>query len=161
MKVNRFLYLFYLPVNWQANMAGNPNTLRILTQAIQEKRCVAIRCDGKNRLVTIEPHVIYTDEHSNIVVGCFQKSSADKDDGAEGFWNAINWRKINAVFWLNTFFTPRIDQGFVEADVKYQAGLVAMVNTGNRLKSDRLTFQSIESSLEQLLASSQGTAIKH
>lgn len=142
-------------------MAGNPNTLRILTQAIQEKRCVAIRCDGKNRLVTIEPHVIYTDAHNNIVVDCFQKSNADKNDEREGFWNAINWRKINAVFWLNTFFTPRINQGFIEADDKYQTGLVAMVNTGNRIASDRRTFQSVESSLEQLLASSQGTAIKH
>lgn len=142
-------------------MAGNPNTLRILTQAIHEKRCVAIRCDGKNRLITIEPHVIYTDANNNIVIDCFQKSSADKNDEREGFWNTINWRKINAVFWLNTFFAPRINQGFVEADDKYLNGLVTMVNTGNRLATDRRTFQNIESSLEQLLATSQGTAIKH
>lgn len=142
-------------------MAGNPNTLRILSQAIHEKRCVAIRCDGKNRLITIEPHVIYTDEHNNIVIDCFQKNNTDKDNGHEGFWNAINWRKINAVFWLNTFFSPRINQGFVEADQKYQTGLVAMVNTVNRLATDRRTFQHIESSLEQLMASSQGMAVKH
>lgn len=142
-------------------MAGNPNTLRILSQAIHEKRCVAIRLDGKNRLVTIEPHVIYTDTHNNIVIDCFQKKNADKDDGIEGFWNTIKWRKINAVFWLNTFFAPRIAQGFIEMDEKYLSGLVAIVNTGNRLNSDKQTFHAIESSIEQLLASNQKAITRH
>jgi hypothetical protein len=161
MTAKHFLYLFYQTRNKQVQMAGNPNTLRVLTQAIQEKRCVAIRCDGKNRLVTIEPHAIYTDAHGDIVLDCFQKTHADNDDRIKGFWNTINWRKINAVFWLNTFFAPRIAQGFVEVDDKYQSGLVAIVNTGSRQKTGKQTFHTIESSIEQLLASNQKTATKH
>lgn len=142
-------------------MAGNPNTLRILTQAILEKRCVAIRCEGRARLVTIEPHAIYTDEQNNIVIDCFQKSGASEEDGPEGFWNTVGWRKINAVFWLNTFFAPRLNQGFVETDERYQNGLVAIIQTGSRLKQNKQMLHNIESSIEQLVAANHETRLKH
>lgn len=142
-------------------MAGNPNTLRIVTQAILEKRCLAIRRDGKSRLVTIEPHVVYTDRNKEIILEFYQKSGRREDSSANGFWNSIGWRKIDAVFWLNTFFSPRLDRGFSPSEDKYNTGLVAIVDTGGREDADKRLLQNIETSIEQLLASGPTVQIRH
>lgn len=128
-------------------MASNPNTLITLTKAILEKRCVAIRCDGKSRLITIEPHAVYTDSNSNIILDFFQQS-ASSEGSHNGFWNTIGWRKINAVFWLNTSFSPRLKQGFTPELEKYQAGLLAIVD--GRSKKKNMQWDNIEASIDRL-----------
>lgn len=130
-------------------MASNPNTLITLTKAILEKRCVAIRCDGKARLFTIEPHAVYTDSNSNIILDFFQQS-ASGDGPQNGFWNTIGWRKINAVFWLNTSFSPRLKQGFTPELEKYQAGLLAIVSSSSRSQKNNMQWENIEASIDQL-----------
>ncbi|MFV1975753.1 MAG: hypothetical protein ACC651_08380 [Candidatus Scalindua sp.] len=134
-------------------MAGNPNTLISLTKAILEKRCVAIRFDGKTRLVTIEPHAVYTDSNSNIILDFYQRS-ATGHGSQDGFWNTVAWRKINAVFWLNNSFSPRLKQGFTPALKKYQSGLLAIVDSGSRSRKSAMRWENIEASIDRLFLDS-------
>jgi len=130
-------------------MASNPNTLKTLTKAIVEKRCVAIRCDGKSRLFSIEPHAVYSDSNSNIILDFFQQGTSSEGP-QNGFWNTIGWRKINAVFWLNTSFSPRLKQGFMPELEKYKTGLLAIVDGGNRSQKNNIHWENIEASIDRL-----------
>jgi hypothetical protein len=143
------------------NMANNPNAIKTLTRAILEKRCVAIRCDGSARLITIEPHAIYLDRKRNMVLDHFQKSGKTNEKNAEGFWNTTGCRKINAVFWLNTFFRPRLKQGFVPEQEKYQKDLLAIVDTGKRSTMTDSAIVTIENSIDQLLSANPESLTKH
>jgi len=134
-------------------MASNPNTLITLTKAILEKRCVAIRCDGKSRLITVEPHAVYTDSNSNIILDFYQQS-ATGSGSQDGFWNTIAWRKINAVFWLNNSFSPRLKQGFTPTLKKYQSGLLAIVDSGGRSNKNVMHWENIEASIDRLFLDS-------
>ena len=142
-------------------MATNPNAIKTLTRAILEKRCVAIRRDGNSRLITVEPHALYLDSKLNVVLDYFQKHGKLEGNNHEGFWNTTGCRKINAVFWLNTFFNPRLKQGFVPDLDKYQRDLLAIVDTGNHALLNQSTFAMIESSIDQLLASRSEVSTRH
>ena len=142
-------------------MASNPNTLKTLTKAILEKRCVAIRCEGKSKLITIEPHAVYIDSNSNFILDYFQQIGTNDKGASDGVWNSIAWRKINSVFWLNTAFTPRINQGFEPVQDKYKSGLIAIVDINKRSKVDTQQLQTIESSIDQILASQPSAQTEH
>ena len=137
-------------------MANNPNTLITLTKAILKKNCVAIRCDGRSRLVTIEPHAVYTDSDSNIVVDFYQHRTGGAGP-QDGFWNSLAWRKINAVFWLNTLFSPRLRQGFNPDLDKYQTGLLAIVDSGGRSRNNIMHWENVEASIDRLFLDSQAS----
>jgi len=49
-----------------------PNILQLLTAAIREKRCVAIRYHDQRHVRVIEPHAIYTHESGELVMDAFQ-----------------------------------------------------------------------------------------
>lgn len=140
-------------------MANITNALRTLTKAILEKRCVAIRCDDNSRLIAIEPHAIYSDTDSNIILDFYQLPAGN--GAGNGVWNSIAWRNINAVFWLNTSFMPRLKYGFKPKLDKYQAGLLAMVSSGGPSRKNKLLWENVESSIEQLLARDPARLVKH
>jgi hypothetical protein len=48
------------------------NILQILTKAIKERRCVALRYKDQRSVHVIEPHAIYSDEDSQLIPdSCF------------------------------------------------------------------------------------------
>ena len=49
-----------------------PNTIQLISQAIKEKRCIAIRYHDQRQIRVIEPHAVYTDERGELVMDAYQ-----------------------------------------------------------------------------------------
>ena len=43
-----------------------PNTIQLISQAIKEKRCIAIRYHDQRQIRVVEPHAVYTDERGEL-----------------------------------------------------------------------------------------------
>lgn len=102
------------------------NILQLLTAAINERRCVAIRYRDQHQIRVIEPHVIYTDENGEIVVESFQTRGYSAAGRPTPFWRPFRLKKITAMSLLKETFTPRTAEGFSANKVKYKHA-IAMV----------------------------------
>jgi len=89
-----------------------PNILTLMTQAIREKRCVAIRYYDQRQIRVIEPHAIYTDDRGEMVLDAFQTRGYSASGRPPPFWRPFRLKKITAVSLLKEYFEPRVADGF-------------------------------------------------
>lgn len=104
-----------------------PKILQILSRAIKERRCVALRYGDQREVRVVEPHAIYTDERRELVLDAYQTRGFSAADRPPPFWRPFRVKKISALSVLNERFLPRTAEGFSAARLKYKSGLVAIV----------------------------------
>lgn len=106
-----------------------PNILQLLTAAIREKRCVAIRYHDQRHVRVVEPHAIYTHESGELVMDAFQTRGYSASGRPPPFWRPFRLKKITAISTIKENFETRAQEGFSHAKDKYRNGLVAMVDS--------------------------------
>lgn len=104
-----------------------PNAIQLISQAIKDKRCIAIRYHDQRQIRVVEPHAIYTDERGELVMDCYQTRGYSASGRPPPFWRPFRMKKITAVSVLKENFQPRITEGFSANRLKYRSGLVAIV----------------------------------
>ena len=109
-----------------------PNVLQLLTQAVREKRCVAVRYHDQRHVRVIEPHVIYSHEGGELLLDAYQTRGYSSSGRAPPFWRPFRLKKIVAVSLLKESFETRLVEGFAHDKDKYRRGLVAMVDDRRR-----------------------------
>jgi len=105
-----------------------PNILQLLTAAIREKRCVAIRYHDQRHVRVIEPHAIYAHESGELLVDAFQTRGYSESGRLPPFWRPFRLKKISAVSLLKETFETRLQEGFSPDKIKYQRKRVAMID---------------------------------
>jgi predicted DNA-binding transcriptional regulator YafY len=105
-----------------------PNILQLLTTAIREKRCVAIRYHDQRDVRVLEPHVVYTHESGELVMDAFQTRGYSSSGRPPPFWRPFRLKKISAISLLKESFETRLSEGFSHEREKYRNGRVAMVD---------------------------------
>lgn len=105
-----------------------PNILQLLTQAIHEKRCVAIRYHDQRHVRVVEPHAIYSQEGGELVMDAFQTRGYSSSGRPPPFWRPFRLKKIGAISVLKENFETRAQEGFSPDKDKYRNGLVAIVD---------------------------------
>jgi predicted DNA-binding transcriptional regulator YafY len=105
-----------------------PNILQLLTTAIREKRCVAIRYHDQRHVRVIEPHAIYTHEGGELVMDAFQTRGYSSSGRPPPFWRPFRLKKISAISPLKENFETRLQEGFSHEKEKYRNGPVAIVD---------------------------------
>lgn len=104
-----------------------PNILQVMTKAVKEKRCVAIRYHDQRQIRVLEPHAIFTDGHGELLVDGFQTRGHSASGRPTPFWRPFRLKKVTAVSVLKETFEPRSAEGFSSQRLKYQNHLVAIV----------------------------------
>jgi predicted DNA-binding transcriptional regulator YafY len=122
-----------------------PNILQLLTTAIREKRCVAIRYHDQRHVRVVEPHVIYTHESGELVMDAFQTRGYSSSGRPPPFWRPFRLKKINAISPLKEHFETRLREGFSHEREKYRNGRVAMVD--DRRKGGDVPPRSLQQSV--------------
>jgi predicted DNA-binding transcriptional regulator YafY len=107
----------------------SPTLLQVLNQAIKERRCVALRYHGQREVRVVEPHAIYTGEHSALVLDGYQVRGFSSSGRPAPFWRPFRLKHISGVQVLKETFQPRTAEGFSKARLKYKNGLIAIVET--------------------------------
>lgn len=102
------------------------NILQVLSRAIKERRCIAIRYQGQRAVRVVEPHAIYSDEQSQLMLDAYQIRGHSSSGRPLPFWRPFRVRKIDGVEVLKNIFVPRTSEGFSAARLKYKNGLVAI-----------------------------------
>lgn len=105
-----------------------PNILQLLTQAIHEKRCVAIRYHDQRHVRVVEPHAIYSQESGELILDAFQTRGYSSSGRPPPFWRPFRLKKIGAISVLKENFETRAQEGFSPDKDKYRNGLVAIVD---------------------------------
>lgn len=103
------------------------NILQVLSQAIRDKRCVAIRYHDQRQIRVIEPHAIYSGENGELVLDAYQTRGHSSSGRPPPFWRPFRLKKITAISVLKETFGPRVSEGFSPERLKYKNGLVAIV----------------------------------
>lgn len=103
------------------------NILQVLSRAIKERRCVALRYQDHRAVRVVEPHAIYSDEHSQIMLDAYQVRGYSSSGRPMPFWRPFRLKKITDVQILKDTFVPRTAEGFSTARLKYKNGLIAIV----------------------------------
>lgn len=119
-----------------------PNILQLLTQAIQEKRCVAIRYHDQRHVRVVEPHVIYTQEGGEFILDAFQTRGYSSSGRPPPFWRPFRLKKIGAISLLKENFETRAQEGFSPEKDKYRNGLVAIVD--RHRKGDTIPARALQ-----------------
>lgn len=118
-----------------------PNILKLLTTAIREKQCVAIRYHDQRHVRVIEPHAIYTHESGELVMDAFQTRGYSASGRPPPFWRPFRLKKINGISLLKENFETRLQEGFSPQKEKYRNGTIAMID--DRRKSSDYAVQAI------------------
>lgn len=103
------------------------NVLHTLTRAVRERRCVALRYHGQRGLRVVEPHAIYSDEQSRLLLDGYQVRGYSASGRPPPFWRPFRIKSIAEAELLPQAFAPRVAEGFSPARLKYKHGLVAIV----------------------------------
>lgn len=103
------------------------NILQVLTRAINERRCIALRYQDQRAIRVVEPHAIYSEEHSQLMLDAYQVQGYSASGRPPPFWRPFRIEKIADVKVLAETFMPRAAEGFSPARLKYKNGLVAIV----------------------------------
>ena len=106
-----------------------PNILQLLTKAVREKRCLAIRYHDQTDIRVIEPHAIYTADNTEIMVDAFQTRGYSASGRPPPFWRPFRVKEINAASLLSEAFTVRHSEGFSASRARYQKGVIAIVSS--------------------------------
>jgi len=104
-----------------------PNSIQLISQAIKDRRCIAIRYHDQRQIRVIEPHAIYTDDRGELVLDGYQTRGFSASGRPAPFWRPFRLKKITAVSVLKEAFQPRLAEGFSANRLKYRSGLVAIV----------------------------------
>lgn len=104
-----------------------PNTIQLISQAIKEKRCIAVRYHDQRQIRVVEPHAVYTDERGELVMDGYQTRGHSASGRPPPFWRPFRMSKITAVSVLKETFQPRVAEGFSANRLKYRSGLVVIV----------------------------------
>jgi predicted DNA-binding transcriptional regulator YafY len=118
-----------------------PNILQLLTTAIREKRCVAIRYHDQRHVRVVEPHAIYTHESGELVMDAFQTRGYSSSGRPPPFWRPFRLKKISAISPLKEHFETRLQEGFSHEKEKYRKGPVAMID--DRRMSSEFAVQAL------------------
>lgn len=105
-----------------------PNILQMLTVAIRDKQCIAIRYHDQRDVRVVEPHVVYTKENGELVVDAYQVRGYSSSGRPPPFWRPFRLRKIDAISVLKEHFETRTREGFAPDRERYTRGLVAIVD---------------------------------
>lgn len=105
-----------------------PNILQLLTTAIREKRCIAIRYHDQRELRVVEPHAIYSHKNGELLVDAFQTRGYSSSGRPPPFWRPFRLKKISAISVLKETFETRLSEGFSHDKDRYQRRLVTMVD---------------------------------
>ena len=103
------------------------NILQVLSQAIREKRCIAIRYHDQRQIRVLEPHAIYSGERGELMLDAYQTRGFSSSGRPPPFWRPFRLKKITAVSVLKEAFSPRVSEGFSPDRLKYKNGLVSIV----------------------------------
>lgn len=104
-----------------------PNILHQLSQAIRDRRCVAVRYHDQRQVRVLEPHAIYSDERGEMVLDAYQTRGYSASGRPPPFWRPFRLKKISALSILKEQFEPRTSEGFSTSRLKYKNGVVAIV----------------------------------
>lgn len=104
-----------------------PNILQYMTEAIREKRCVAIRYHDQRQVRVVEPHAIYSDERGEFIMDAYQTRGYSASGRPPPFWRPFRLKKIAAISVLKENFEPRTTEGFSAQRLKYRNGVIAIV----------------------------------
>src|SRR5256885_13900969 len=103
------------------------NILQVLSQAIRDKRCIAIRYHDQRQIRVVEPHAIYSGERGELMLDAYQTRGYSSSGRPPPFWRPFRLKKITAVSVLKESFAPRVTEGFSPDRLKYKTGLVSIV----------------------------------
>lgn len=103
------------------------NIMQLMSQAIRERRCVAIRYHDQRQVRVLEPHAIYTGDHGELILDAYQTRGYSSSGRPVPFWRPFRLKKIAAVSVLKEVFQPRVAEGFSTSRLKYKSGVVAIV----------------------------------
>ncbi len=103
------------------------NILQVLSQAIRDRRCIAIRYHDQRQIRVVEPHAIYSGERGELMLDAYQTRGFSSSGRPPPFWRPFRLKKITAVSVLKETFTPRVTEGFSPDRLKYKSGLVSIV----------------------------------
>lgn len=103
------------------------NVLQLISQAIRERRCVALRYEDQRELRVIEPHAVYSNERDELVLDAYQIRGYSSANRPTPFWRPFRLGKIGSLSLLKEGFTPRVVEGFSPNRLKYRHGLVVAV----------------------------------
>lgn len=103
------------------------NILQVLSQAIRDKRCIAIRYHDQRQIRVVEPHAIYSGERGELMLDAYQTRGFSSSGRPPPFWRPFRLKKITAVSVLKEGFAPRVAEGFSPERLKYKSGLVSIV----------------------------------
>lgn len=107
------------------------NILQLLSRAIKERRCIAMRYQGQRAVRVVEPHAIYSDEQSQLLLDAYQVRGHSSSGRPLPFWRPFRVKRIDEIEILKSEFIPRTAEGFSAARLKYKNGLVAIVESPN------------------------------
>jgi len=103
------------------------NILQVLSQAIRDRRCIAIRYHDQRQIRVVEPHAIYSGERGELMLDAYQTRGYSASGRPPPFWRPFRLKKITAVSVLKEGFAPRTAEGFSPERLKYKGGLVSIV----------------------------------
>jgi len=103
------------------------NILQVLSQAIRDKRCIAIRYHDQRQIRVVEPHAIYSGEHGELMLDAYQTRGFSSSGRPPPFWRPFRLKKITALSVLKEGFASRVAEGFSPDRLKYKNGLVSIV----------------------------------
>jgi predicted DNA-binding transcriptional regulator YafY len=101
--------------------------MQLLSQAVRDQCCVAIRYHDQRQVRVVEPHAIYSNDRGELVLDGFQTRGFSASGRPPPFWRPFRLKKISAITVLKERFEPRIAEGFSPNRLKYRNGCVAIV----------------------------------
>lgn len=104
-----------------------PNILKILSKAIRERRCIAIRYHDQREIRIVEPHAVYTNEHGELVADSYQTRGFSASGRPAPFWRPFRLKRIASLTVLQETYSVRFSEGFRPDRLKYRNGLIAIV----------------------------------
>jgi predicted DNA-binding transcriptional regulator YafY len=105
-----------------------PNIMQVLSGAIRDRRCVAIRYHDQRQVRVIEPHAVYSNERGELVLDGYQTRGFSASGRPPPFWRPFRLNKIAAVTVLKERFEARVTEGFSRNRLKYRNGCLAIVD---------------------------------
>jgi len=108
------------------------SVLQLLTAAIRERHCVALRYRDQQQIRVVEPHAIYVDERGDTVVDALQIRGYSAGGRVTPFWRPFRIKKITALSMLKETFVPRTAEGFMWTRLRYN-NAIALVERDSLL----------------------------
>ncbi|UCH53356.1 MAG: WYL domain-containing protein [Pseudomonadota bacterium] len=103
------------------------NIMQVLSQAIRERHCIAIRYHDQRQVRVVEPHAVYSSDRGELVLDGYQTRGFSSSGRPTPFWRPFRLKRIAAITVLRENFEPRVAEGFSSSRLKYRNGCLAIV----------------------------------